>query len=117
MTFESFWTTWFSGSLYIPNLKLLENIAMSHVFEGKPDDRQSSDVAAPVSRFRPRYRALTGEEKILHDRIKSIAERMEEAFALVQGKTPSRYKSLALTALEEAVMWIVKDLTDTQRNA
>jgi hypothetical protein len=90
---------------------------MSHTFEGKPDGRQSSDVAAPVSRYRSRYRALTPEEKELHDAIKAKAEEIEMLFSEVQGGTPSRYKALAVTALEEAVMWIVKDLTDAQRNA
>ena len=36
---------------------------MTNVYEGKTDARQSDDVALPVSRFRPRYRALTDEEK------------------------------------------------------
>ena len=46
---------------------------MAHVFDGKPDTRQSSDVAAKVSRFRPTYRALTDDEKALHDQIKEKA--------------------------------------------
>lgn len=43
---------------------------MAHVFEDKPDARQSSDVEYKTSRFRPTYRALTDEEKHLHDLIK-----------------------------------------------
>jgi hypothetical protein len=81
---------------------------MSHVYEGQPDARQSEDVAEPVSRFRPRYRALTDDEKALHDEIKSKAAEMEALFDRVKA---GRYRSLGFTALEEAVMWTVKELT------
>ena len=80
---------------------------MAHVFEGTPDARQS-DTAIPVSRFRPRYRALTDEEKALHDDLKSKAAELEALFAKVK---PGRYNSLAITALEQSLMWIVKELT------
>lgn len=81
---------------------------MLHVYEGTPDARQSDDVAEPVSRFRPRYRALTTEEKDLHDAIKAAATDLEE---LIEQVKPGRYRSLGITALEEAVMWAVKELT------
>jgi uncharacterized protein YoxC len=81
---------------------------VSNVFEGAPDARQSSDVAEPVSRFRPRYRALTDAEKLLHDDIKAKAAELEQLFEQVK---PGRYRSLGLTALEESVMWTVKELT------
>ena len=81
---------------------------MSHVFEGAPDGRQSEDTAMPTSRFRPRYRALTDDEKALHDEIKAKAAELEMRFEQVK---PGRYRSLAFTALEEAVMWAVKELT------
>lgn len=81
---------------------------MADVFGGPADGRQSNDVAEPVSRFRPRYRALTDEEKALHDAIKAKASELE---ALFEGVKPGRYRSLGLTALEEAVMWTVKELT------
>lgn len=81
---------------------------MSHVYEGAPDGRQSADVAEPVSRFRPRYRALTDDEKALHDALKAKASELEELFEKVK---PGRYRSLGFTALEEAVMWTVKELT------
>ena len=61
-----------------------------HVFEGKPDARQSADVATPVSRFRPRYRALTPDEKALHDAIKQKAD---ELVALFEQVKPGRYPS------------------------
>ena len=50
---------------------------MSHVFTGEPDARQSSDVDMQTSRFRPRYRALTDEQKSLHDAIKAKAVELE----------------------------------------
>lgn len=76
---------------------------MADVFEGP-----SSDVNEPMSRFRPRYRALTDEEKALHDLIKGRAMLLEEAFSRVKS---GRYAALAMTSLEESVMWIVKELT------
>lgn len=81
---------------------------MADVFEGTPDARQSASTAEALSRFRPRYRALTDEEKELHDAIKSKASELEALFERVK---PGRYKALSLTALEEAVMWNVKELT------
>lgn len=77
-----------------------------NVFEGKSDERQGGDIA--VSRFRPRYRALTPEEKALHDEIKGKAEELEKLFERVK---PGRYRALSMTALEEAVMWNIKELT------
>lgn len=81
---------------------------MTNVFEGVADARQSDSTQEPVSRFRPRYRALTEDEKALHDALKSKAAELEELFEQVK---PGRYRSLALTSLEEAVMWVVKELT------
>lgn len=80
----------------------------NHVFEGAPDARQSADVSMPVSRFRPRYRALTDTEKALHDQIKGKAAELEALFETVK---PGRYRSLAFTDLESAIMWAVKELT------
>ncbi len=81
---------------------------MADVFEGKPDARQSSDQAYPVSRFRPTYRALSDDEKALHDEIKTKAAELEVLFGRVK---PGRYNSLAITSLEQSVMWVVKELT------
>jgi hypothetical protein len=80
---------------------------MSHVYEGQPDARQS-DQPIQVSRFRPRYRALTDQEKALHDQIKEKAAELEALFNQVK---PGRYNSLGMTALEQSVMWVVKELT------
>lgn len=80
---------------------------MTHVFEGEPDTRQGG-TAVVTSRFRPRYRALTAEDKALHDAIKDSAAHMEMLFTRVKS---GRYASLAMTSLEESVMWIIKELT------
>lgn len=82
---------------------------MAHLYEGNPDARQAnSEETPPPSRFRPRYRALSPEEIALHDAIKKQAEVLE---ALCLRVAPGRYRSLGLTALEESVMWTVKELT------
>ncbi len=91
---------------------------MSNVYEGPPDGRQSADPDHPTSRLRPTYRALTAEEKLLHDTIKVYAEQLEKLMGEV-GLTRSRLgrparpreAALALTKLEEAVMWAIKGLT------
>jgi hypothetical protein len=80
---------------------------VAHVYEGTPDARQA-DTAIPVSRFRPMYRALTDDEKALHDAIKAKAAELETLFDQVKS---GRYRSLGFTALEESVMWTVKELT------
>lgn len=79
-----------------------------HVYEGQPDARQSGDTNMKTSRFRPRYRALSPEEKALHDEIKTKAEELETLYLkLVQG----RYTAIALTELETSVMYAIKQLT------
>lgn len=79
-----------------------------NVYEGDTDARQSDDVSEKVSRFRPRYRALTDGEKALHDEIKAKAAELEELFEKVK---PGRYNALAMTNLELSVMWVIKELT------
>lgn len=79
---------------------------MSNQYEGQPDKRLG-DTEEP-SRFRPKYRKLNEQEMLLHDEIKSQAFGMELLFSQVPA---GRYKALAMTALEEAVMWAVKGVT------
>jgi hypothetical protein len=86
---------------------------MAHLFEGEPDGRQMmiphlDDPPTPTSRFRPRYRQLSAEELALHDEIKAKAAELEALFEQVKA---GRYRSLAMTALEEAIFWAVKELT------
>jgi hypothetical protein len=80
---------------------------MAHLYAGEPDARQAT-TAIKTSRFRPVYRALTDEEKALHDNIKAAAKWMED---LIDALPPGREVSLGMTKLEEAVMWAVKGLT------
>jgi hypothetical protein len=58
--------------------------------------------------FRGEYRALSPLERAL---VVSIKERAIEIEALIEGVTEPRYRALAKTALEEAVMWAVKGIT------
>lgn len=81
---------------------------MANTFEGTPDARQSDRVDAPVSRFRPTYRALTDEEKQLHDAIKLQADSMAVLFDNLKR---SYMTEQAILRLEEAVFWAVKGLT------
>jgi hypothetical protein len=77
-------------------------------FEGPSDARQKTSETAATSRFRPRYRALSADELALHDSIKSAATALEGLI----GRVPAgRESALAITKLEESVMWAVKALT------
>lgn len=81
---------------------------MADVFDGPADGRQSSSQMAPVSRFRPHYRALSDDEKSVHDDVKAAFAETERQIERIK---PGRYRSLAITALEESCMWAVKELT------
>ena len=81
---------------------------MNNVYEGETDERQSDNVDLKVSRFRPTYRALTDDEIKLHNEIKDKAAELERLFEKVKS---GRYNSLAMTSLEQSVMWVVKELT------
>jgi hypothetical protein len=63
--------------------------------------------------FRKTYRELTEAEKAVIEEIKETAERLEEMYIASRenGKNP-RHIALALTALEESVMWAVKAITE-----
>lgn len=56
-------------------------------------------------RFNRKHMQLTDEEKAIIDNIKSEAERLEKLISNIQ---PSREVSLALTHLEDCVMWTTK---------
>lgn len=77
------------------------------LFEGDSDKRLDPDTK--VSRFRPRYRKLSDAELALMDQIKAAAVQLEILFEDIPDR--GRYVALAMTALEESVMWAVKDLT------
>jgi hypothetical protein len=59
--------------------------------------------------FRKEYRELTEGEKISIEKIKVLAEEMEEVYNRFPN---SRMKSLAMTNLEQSVMWMVKAITE-----
>jgi len=87
---------------------IAEGERMANVFEGAPDARQSDDEALPLSRFRPRYRALSDAEKALHDEFKARYAEIEQ---LIDKLPRGRYQALAMTTLESSCMWAVKSLT------
>jgi hypothetical protein len=65
-------------------------------------------MSESMSRFRPHYRALSAEEQALLDAIKAKAAELEVLYEQVKD---GRYKALAMTSLEQSVMWIVKEVT------
>ena len=82
---------------------------MADVYDGAPDGRQlATSEPQAVSRFRPRYRQLTDAEKALHDEIKNKATELEDLYKQVK---QGRYSALAITSLEQSVMWVIKELT------
>lgn len=85
--------------------KIIRKIAT--LYKGEPDARQEGNIAPSV--FRPRYRKLLDHELALHDAIKTKAQELWDLFDRVENK--GRYVALGKTALEEGVMWAVKDLT------
>ena len=59
-----------------------------------------------ITRFPP-YRALTQTEVALRDQIRANAQELEGLYGLLRG---GRYHALALTTLEESVMWAGRDI-------
>lgn len=94
---------------------------------GQADDRMLLAQDESPSRFRPRYRKLDDGELQRIDEIKAAADGLErlirsaycvkiqegERFeAVADGKSSaSREHALAITKLEECVIWAVKGLT------
>lgn len=82
---------------------------MANLYEGAPDARQATEgEQIQISRFRPRYRVLSDDEKAIHDDVKAAFEAAEKQVERIK---PGRYRALALTALEESCMWAIKELT------
>jgi len=105
---------------------------MTHVFQDAPDGCRSGDIRP--SRFRPGYRALSAEEKDLHDAIKAKAGELEALFEraralrapVIEHLPPAEFGEFhvgiavnldadpfteGMKSLELAVMWTVKGLT------
>ena len=81
-----------------------------HIFKGL-EAPAGEGVAAEIPEEWLRKLAenlLTDEEKKLHDLLKDKAAELEVLFGAVK---PGRYNALAVTALEQSIMWIVKELT------
>jgi hypothetical protein len=83
-------------------------MAKNVFLNGDIDGRQSDDVNEEVSLFRPRYRALTAEEKDLHDAIKAKADELADLIYKVKYTTNT---DLAIQHLEDSVYRAVKGLT------
>lgn len=62
----------------------------------------------PTVSVRKEYRVLSEEEKAKVDSIKDAGTKLLEA---IQATGHNRHNSLAITRVEEAVMWAVKGLT------
>lgn len=69
---------------------------------------QSAQPAGDANRFRPQYRELARHDFAL---IKEIKETAEKLARLMESQGGSRYTSLAITNLEQSVMWAVKAIT------
>lgn len=61
-----------------------------------------------IDPFRTQYRELNAEEAHAIARIKALASDLHSA---IDGIPDGRHKALALTNLEQAVMWAVKSVT------
>ena len=73
---------------------------------GAGQNRMTATIS--ISRFRKRYRQLSDGELALQDAIKDYAAKIE---ALIEISGVSRYNAIALTELETAVMYAVKQVT------
>lgn len=71
--------------------------------------------APDFARFRTNYRYLSPSEQARINAIKDMARMMENLLtmpgATVEGPDGPRCRSLAITRLEESVMWAVKSIT------
>jgi hypothetical protein len=78
--------------------------------EPEPQREPAEPLHPPlaVTRFNPVYRHLMPDEIIIHDRIKAKAQELERLYSVLPG---GRELSLALTKLEESVMWAIKAKT------
>lgn len=72
--------------------------------------KSEQPAAVPSNRFRPTYRQLDHQELHKMEQLKSKAEELAVLIEAVR-PIPTRYTSLALTNLEQSVMWAVKELT------
>jgi hypothetical protein len=76
---------------------------MADMFPSTSDERVANNT------MRHQYRVLSEEEKAHMLRIKDDGARLLSS--ITDGVRPSRERSLAITKVEEAVMWAIKGLT------
>jgi hypothetical protein len=93
--------------------------AMSENLQSVPET-ESQDAtslklfAAPENHlFRRKYRALSDQEKAQMETVKELAWQLRSAMLGSDAEQPpmNREQSLAVTKLEESVMWAVKAIT------
>lgn len=68
----------------------------------------TSDERTDNNTMRHQYRKLSDSEK---DQMLAIKDKGLEFLKLLNESTPSRERSIAITKIEEAVMWAVKGIT------
>lgn len=62
--------------------------------------------------FKTKYRELTKDEKELVVNIKEMADKLYTIYPKDDGGRPANIEiSIAITKLEESVMWVVKGIT------
>lgn len=68
-------------------------------------------MAEETNIFRPVYRELTDIEKKNVEEIKEKANELYHLFPKTDGRGKNREVAVAMTKLEESVMWAVKGIT------
>jgi tetratricopeptide (TPR) repeat protein len=97
-------------TLITPADEQLDNSDLIDLTKRAAKEDLGSELNADDARrtaFRPVDGELSEGEQEVREAIYKQAEALEATYRLVQ---PGRYRSLALTSLEESVMWIVKEL-------
>ena len=72
-------------------------------------DNDRDDGAPAISRFRPIKREMTKDEIAILDEVEA---KLGELETVMQKVKSGRYHVLAMTSLEEAVMWLQKEMLD-----
>ena len=76
------------------------------------DGPQEGDKPKEENIFRPEYRELQDDEKILMQNIKETAHKLITMYPQAHGgRFENRELALAGTKLEESIMWAVKGIT------
>jgi hypothetical protein len=91
----------------------MENPETTTVHESRLAESPEAFKASPNHLFRKAYRQLTDAEKAQMDQIKDQAWLLRCAILGTDAEKPpmSREQALAMTNLEQSVMWAVKHVT------